>query len=54
MEQYYASPIIAGHMVYLLDRGGTTSIVKASDKFELISESPLGEPAIAHPHFRIK
>lgn len=54
MEQYYASPIIADEMVYLLDRSGTTNIVKASDKFELVSTSPLGEPCDCTPAFSDK
>jgi len=54
MEQYYASPIIADDKVYLLDRGGTTNIIKASNTFELISVSPLGEPVDCTPAFSDK
>lgn len=54
MEQYYASPIIADDMVFLLDRGGTTNIVKATDKFELVSVSPIGEPVDCTPAFSDK
>jgi len=51
MEQFYASPVIAENKVYLLDRGGTMHIVKAGMQFELIAESPLGEPADCTPVF---
>jgi outer membrane protein assembly factor BamB len=54
MEQYYASPIIADDMVYLLDRSGTTNITKAAGTFELISVSPLGEPVDCTPAFSDK
>lgn len=49
--QFYASPIIADEKVYLLDRSGVMHIVKAEDKFELVSESPLGERADCTPAF---
>ena len=51
MEQFYASPVIADNKVYLLDRAGTTHIVKAANTFELISVSPLGEPTDCTPAF---
>ena len=54
MEQYYASPIIADDMVYLLDRGGTTNIIKAAGTFEVIAVSPLGEPVDCTPAFSDK
>jgi outer membrane protein assembly factor BamB len=44
MEQFYSSPVIAGGMVYLTDRSGTTHVVKAEKTFELVSDSSLGEP----------
>ncbi|OFY67968.1 MAG: hypothetical protein A2V64_11710 [Bacteroidetes bacterium RBG_13_43_22] len=51
MEQFYASPVIADNKIYLLDRGGTMHVVKAGRQFELIAESPLGEPADCTPAF---
>jgi outer membrane protein assembly factor BamB len=42
-DQFYASPIIADDMVYLLDRSGVTHIVKAQAKYELVAEAPLGD-----------
>jgi outer membrane protein assembly factor BamB len=54
MDQFYASPIIADEMVYLLDRSGVMHIVKADSKYELLSESALGEPADCSPAFSDK
>lgn len=54
MEQFYSSPVIADGKVYLLDRGGKSYIVKASDKFELISTASIGEPADCTPAFSDK
>ena len=34
-DQFYASPIIADDMVYLLDRSGVMHIIKADPKFQL-------------------
>lgn len=51
MEQFYSSPIIADGKVYLLDRNGTTHIVKAGKEFELVSAAPLGDPADCTPAF---
>jgi len=52
--QFYASPIIADGKVWLLDRGGTMHVFSASGEFNLISESPLGEPADCTPAFSDK
>jgi outer membrane protein assembly factor BamB len=49
--QFYASPIIAGENLYLLDRSGVMHIVKAEDSFKLVSESALGERADCTPAF---
>lgn len=54
MDQFYASPIIADDMVWLLDRSGTMHIIKASEKFELVAQSPLGEMADCTPAFSEK
>ncbi|HOO99099.1 MAG TPA: PQQ-binding-like beta-propeller repeat protein, partial [Bacteroidales bacterium] len=45
MEQFYSSPVIAGGMIYLTDRNGTTHVMKAENTFELVAVSPLGEPS---------
>jgi outer membrane protein assembly factor BamB len=54
MDQFYASPVIAGDMVYFLDRSGLMHIVKADGKYELIAESPIGEPCDCTPSFSDK
>ncbi len=53
-DSFYASPIVADEMVYLLDRAGTMHIVKAEDKFTHVSDSPLGESADCSPAFSDK
>jgi len=54
MDQFYASPIIADNMVYLLDRSGVMHIVNAALKFQLVAESSLGEGADCTPAFSDK
>lgn len=54
MDQFYASPVVAEEKVYLLDRSGVMHIVKAGPKFEIIAESPLGEPSDCTPAFSDK
>ncbi len=53
-DQFYASPIVAGDMVYLLDRSGVMHIVQAGGEYKLISEAPLGENADCTPAFSDK
>lgn len=48
---FYASPILAGNKVYMLDQAGVMHIVKAEREFSLIAESPLGERAVCTPAF---
>jgi len=54
MDQFYASPIIADDMVYLLDRSGVMHIIKAEKEFQLVSEAELGERADCTPAFSDK
>jgi outer membrane protein assembly factor BamB len=54
MDQFYASPIIAGDMVYFLDRSGVMHIVNAKAEFTLVSEAALGENADCTPAFSDK
>ncbi|TAL59271.1 MAG: hypothetical protein EPN88_17475 [Bacteroidetes bacterium] len=54
MDQFYASPIIADGMVYLLDRSGVMHVVKAQSEFHLVSESVLGEATDCSPAFSDK
>ncbi len=51
MDQFYASPIIADNMVYLMDRSGVMHIVKANSSYQLVGESPLGEATDCTPAF---
>ena len=53
-DQFYASPIIADGMVYLLDRSGVMHIIEADAEFKLISEAPLGERTDCTPAFSDK
>lgn len=54
MDQFYASPVIADDKVYMLDRSGVMHIVRAGPVYEVIAESPLGEPADCTPAFSEK
>jgi len=54
MDQFYASPIIADDMVYLIDRSGIMHIIEAGSEFQLIAESPLGETTDCTPAFSDK
>lgn len=51
MDPFYASPVIADDKVWFLDRAGKMHIVKKSEKFELVSESSVGEPTDCTPAF---
>jgi len=53
-DQFYASPIIADEKVWLLDRAGVMHIVNAGPEYQLIAESPLGEPSDCTPAFSDK
>jgi outer membrane protein assembly factor BamB len=54
MDQFYASPVVADEKVWILDRSGMMHIVKAGPQFELVAESPLGEPSDCTPAFSDK
>jgi outer membrane protein assembly factor BamB len=53
-DQFYASPIIADEKVWLLDRAGVMHILNAGPEYQLIAESPLGEPSDCTPAFSDK
>ena len=53
-DQFYASPIVADELVYLLDRSGVMHIVDAKAPFKLVAESALGETADCTPAFSDK
>ena len=48
---FYASPIIVGDKLYLLDKKGLMRICKVAATYQLISENPLGEDTVATPAF---
>lgn len=48
---FYASPIVAGNNVYMLDQAGVMHVVKAEREFQLVADSPLGERAVCTPAF---
>lgn len=48
---FYASPILVGDNVYLLDQAGVMQIFKASRSFSLVAESSLGEKSDCTPAF---
>ncbi|HBJ33363.1 MAG TPA: hypothetical protein DDZ51_01100 [Planctomycetaceae bacterium] len=45
----YASPVAAGGHVYLTDRSGAITVIKDSEKLEVVAENQLGEPVDATP-----
>lgn len=56
---FFASPVMANGHIYAIDRNGQVVVVKATDKFELVSKLDLGEvchatPAIAHGRMYIR
>lgn len=50
-DGYYASPIIVGDLVYLLDLSGVMFIFKLAAEYELINTCNLGEDASSTPAF---
>jgi outer membrane protein assembly factor BamB len=48
-EGFYASPVMAGGLVYLMDMKGLTHIVKLGREFQLVGSCALGEQAVATP-----
>ena len=52
--QFYASPVIAGDLIYLPDRSGVMHIVRAAKSFKLIGEPSLGESTDCTPAFSDK
>jgi outer membrane protein assembly factor BamB len=58
-RHHSASPVSAGDHLYFVDDDGTTFVLKAGPKFELVSKNSLGEechasPAVAHGQFFIR
>jgi len=50
-EGFYASPIVAGDRVYLMDKKGVTLVFKLGDQYEKLAMNPLGEKATCTPAF---
>jgi outer membrane protein assembly factor BamB len=48
-ESFYASPVAAAGRIYLVDRDGTTLVLKASDKLEVLATNPIGDRVDASP-----
>jgi outer membrane protein assembly factor BamB len=48
-EGFYASPVLAGDRIYLMDRSGGMHIFRADRQYESLGESPLGEPSDSTP-----
>ena len=48
-EGFYASPVIVGDKLLVVDRKGNAHIVKAKDTYEEISNPKLGEPVVCTP-----
>lgn len=48
-SSFYASPIIAHGILYAAREDGTVFAARVEDKFELLSENPMGERIVASP-----
>ncbi len=48
---FYASPVIAGDNVYMLDQAGVMHIVEVGREYKKVAESALGERAVCTPAF---
>jgi outer membrane protein assembly factor BamB len=50
-QRHRASPVYADGRIYLTARDGKTTVVKASEKVEILAENDLGESISASPAF---
>lgn len=48
-DGFYASPLLVGDKVYLLDRMGLTHIFETTKEFKSVADRPLGEESVATP-----
>jgi outer membrane protein assembly factor BamB len=48
-EKYFASPVIANGVLYAAREDGMVFTARVEDKFELLSENPMGERIVASP-----
>jgi outer membrane protein assembly factor BamB len=49
VESFYASPLVAAGRVYLVDRAGTTLVLRQADKVEVLATNRLDDPIDASP-----
>ncbi|HKI38029.1 MAG TPA: PQQ-binding-like beta-propeller repeat protein [Gemmataceae bacterium] len=49
LKSLYASPVAAAGRVYIVDREGTTLVLKQGDKLEVLATNPLNDPVDASP-----
>jgi hypothetical protein len=49
VNNFYASPASAAGRVYFVDRAGTTVVLKAGDKLEVLATNKLDDPIDASP-----
>jgi hypothetical protein len=46
---YFASPVLAGGLIYLASDRGTVTVVRAGDSFEVLARNEFKEPIMASP-----
>jgi len=51
VNRTYASPVAASGFVFLTDRGGTTTVIRDANEFEVVATNSLGEGVDATPAF---
>jgi outer membrane protein assembly factor BamB len=49
VHSFYASPVAAAGRVYLVDRDGTTLVIRAGDSLEILATNRLDDPIDASP-----
>lgn len=49
VTSFYASPVFAGGRVYLVDRSGTTIVLRPGDTVDVLATNKLGDPVDASP-----
>lgn len=50
-DGFYASPVLVGDRVYLMDRKGVTVVFRLAEQYEQLAKNPLGEKADCTPAF---
>jgi hypothetical protein len=49
LKSLYASPVAAAGRIYIVDREGTTLVLKQGDKLQVLATNRLGDPVDASP-----